>query len=269
MKSFVGSSFENVVIDESNPHYFVSGDFIVAFDGMRLIRYFGHSENVIICREIQAVGGYCFHQCNSVATVAFEPDSQLTIFGECAFSHCSALKSIRISAQVERISAYSFSQCSSLVEVAFEQGSKLTRIDREAFLDCHSLRSFTVPAQLEILQSDVFTRSNSVSISPHRNSLSQLIFEVPSRLTQLHLPMDDFVSLCIPDSIEVLTGLLRTSRRHDSVLQFDRESQLIRISLSRIDNHFRWRGGHVADVTVFVRLSEGTMRRLRSDFEAF
>jgi hypothetical protein len=207
--SFAGSLIETLVIDESNPHYFMSHAFLVAFEGMRLIRCFGHSQNVIIRRNIETLGEFCFSACKSLVGIAFEPDSRVTIFGECAFSECSALKSICIPAQVERISDSCFRRCSSLAEVIFEEGSKLTRIDRRAFVDCFSLRVFVVPARLSILESGIFNCCDS---------LSGLIFEIPSTLRNLHLPVDDFVSLCIPDSVEVLTGVLRKCKEHMATL---------------------------------------------------
>jgi hypothetical protein len=107
VQSLTRCSIERIVIDEANPHYFVSGDFLVAFDGMRLIRCFGHSESVIVGGNIESLGSLCFSECKSLVTISFESDSRLSIFGESAFSHCSALESICIPAQVGRISIYS------------------------------------------------------------------------------------------------------------------------------------------------------------------
>jgi hypothetical protein len=256
--SFSDSSIERVVLIESNPHYFVSGDFLIAVEGIRLIRYLGHSENVTIGREVEGLGEYCFGRCKSLVTVAFESNSRLTIFGESAFSHCSALKMIWIPAQVETISEYCFDQCYSLAEVRFEPGSKLTRIDLGAFMDCPALTSFFIPAHVEILESGIF---------PDGGSISELKFENPSRLKHLHLPMDDFASLCIPDSVEVLEGLLRPCQGSNRLLKFGRESQITRMHLHHPSGSFYlWRNPAVA---VFVCLSEGTMRRFRSTFEAF
>jgi hypothetical protein len=47
-KALLGSLIENIIVDEANPHYFVSADFLMALEGMRLIRYFGSSETVIV-----------------------------------------------------------------------------------------------------------------------------------------------------------------------------------------------------------------------------
>jgi hypothetical protein len=255
--SLAGSCIETVVVDELNPHYFVSGDFLVAFDGMTLIRYFGHSDNLMIGREIEALGEFCFSEFGSLVTVAFESDSRLTRFDRSAFSRCSALASICIPVQVQHICRFCFSYCRSLTEVAFEQGSKLTRIDREAFSSCSSLHSFVIPTQLEMIESDVLTS----------HSLSTLIFEIPSRLRQLYVPMQDCFSLAIPDSVEVFTVLPWKCKGHDRFLQFGRESRLMTI-------HFRYSDRDPLRIRVqpegnatFVRLSEGSLRRFRCNFE--
>jgi hypothetical protein len=254
--SFDDSAIEKVFIDESNPHYFVSGDFVVTFDGKTLIRYFGHSKNVIIGRDIETLGEGSFTRCKSVVRVAFEADSRLRQFGEYAFSECQALTSICIPAQTEHICELCFAGCRLLRAVTFEHGSKLTRIDRGAFLRCRSLRSFFIPAQLEIFESNVCTQCESIS---------QLTFEVPSKLKQLYLPISDFGSLCIPDSVEVLTAMLWKCQSHPRLLQFGRDSQLKSMRLAEVTSGLP----EIAPGQAFVRLSEGTMRRFRCSFESF
>jgi hypothetical protein len=257
---FAESSIERVIVDESNPHYFVSDDFLVAFEGMRLIRYFGHSETVTIGRDIEALGKFSFGGSRSLVTVAFEADSRLTGFDMSAFSSCSALTSICIPAEVDYIGGFCFSGCTSLAEVRFEQGSKLTRICRGAFLECCSLRLFVIPARLSILESGIFSCCDS---------LSGVIFEIPSTLCNLHLPMNDFVSLAIPDSVEILTGELRKCEGHNRLLEFGRESRLMKIRLGSSSGARRCRQIAREGVAVFVFFSEGAMRRFRCGFEAF
>jgi hypothetical protein len=255
--SFAESHIKSVVIDESNPHYFVSGDFLLAFDGMKLIRYFGHSDSVTIGREIGAIGKSCFADSKSLVTVAFEENSRLTEFGETAFSDCSALSSICIPAQVEHICNSCFFKCCSLTEVRFERGSKLTRIDDLAFIRCHSLRLFLIPGQLEILESLVFLECES---------LSELRFEIPSKLRRLYLPMHDVFSVCIPDSVEVLSGALQKCESCTRLLQFGRESRLRTIWFDEIADVSP--GLKPKAMVIFLRFSEGILRRFRCIVEA-
>jgi hypothetical protein len=256
LASIAGSSFETVVIDELNPYYSVSGGCLIKLEEMTLVRYFGHSDNVVIGHDIKTLGCSSFSCCASLLTVSFEADSRLTRFSTFAFSHCSALSSICIPAQVEVICQGCFNLCRSLAEVTFEEDSKLSRIDDRTFVGYYSLRLFDIPARLEILGSDIFS---------HCNSLSQLIFEIPSQLRQLYLPMDDFVSLSIPDSVGLLTGLLRNCDRRDRLLHFGQGSRLTKIHLNAAISPIPRRHHAVA---AFVCLSEGVMRKFRCHFEA-
>jgi hypothetical protein len=44
--AFVRSSIEEILVDGANPHYCVSGQFLIALERMTLIRYFGHAEGL-------------------------------------------------------------------------------------------------------------------------------------------------------------------------------------------------------------------------------
>jgi hypothetical protein len=81
-----------------------------------------------------------------------------------------------------------------------------------------------LPARLSIFQSGIVDQMQ----------LTQLVFmfEVPSKLRQLGLPMNDSVSLCIPDCVKVLTGRLRKCERHDRLLHFGRQPRLMKICLN-------------------------------------
>jgi hypothetical protein len=81
--------------------------------------------------------------------------------------------------------------------------------------------------------------------------------------------MDDFVSLCIPDSVEVLTGVLRKCERRNRLLHFGGESRLMKICLNSSDDD-NPSGRAASEVAaVFICLSEGAMKRFRCHFEAF
>jgi hypothetical protein len=74
--AFLKSSIEEIFVDAGNPHYFVSGRFLIGVDGMKLIRYFGHADDL---------GIDCLR------------DLGLRQIGPDAFSYCSILKSIFMS----------------------------------------------------------------------------------------------------------------------------------------------------------------------------
>jgi hypothetical protein len=166
------------------------------------------------------------------------------------------MSSICIPANVENISDYCFSSWQSLIEVSFEPGSKLTRVELRAFGGCRSLPSLVIPAQLEIMAYDVFLGCTS---------LSELIFDLPSRLRQLDLPPSEFGYLSIPDSEEVVFGNIGKRDGQHRLLQFGRESSLKRIELWH-ETNFRDRGSDTK-VNSFVDLSEEVLRRFRCQFE--
>jgi hypothetical protein len=304
-EAFLGSSIEKVSIDTANSSFFVSGDFLIASKGMMVVKYFGLAQNAIVVRACKSLGDYCFtnsrlitisfedgsqltqigafacssclslrsicipasvellgdscfNSCGSLAQFTFEPGSRLAQIGTCAFAHCSALTSICIPVQVETIPAACFHSAKSLAELSFEEGSKLTRICSTALKTCYSLRLIRVPVHLEVLDLSVFAGCKY---------LSQLIFEHPSQLRQLDLPPSNFGSLCIPDSVETITGLIGKVRGQGRLLQFSHQSRLMTIHLSHIVPRARpLRRPQTIDA-VFLSLSEELLRKFRCQFE--
>jgi hypothetical protein len=289
--AFAESSIEEIVVDTENPNFGTSGPFLVALDGLILIRYFGSGENTILHAEsefwtlntgdrlkrigpyafsensflksicipasIEVIGEVSFRECTSMSQLTFEPGSRLTRIGEYAICDCTSLISICIPAEVEEIPEGCLSECHSLEECLFESGSKLFRIHERAFENCQSLRRLVIPAQLQIMDFGAL-----LGCEP----LRELIFETPSNLKQLDLPGSDFGCLCIPDSVESVCGNIRNLADQNRVLEFGRASNLNEINLKLCQrSQFSWID--VPGNKVFVRLSEEVMRKFRSKFE--
>jgi hypothetical protein len=95
-----------------------------------------------------------------------------------------------------------------------------------------------------------------------------LKFEMPSRIRELDLPPGDFGSLSIPDSVEVIAGVIERLPGRHRLLSFGRESHLKQINLTKLTPFViardmrRSPGNHV-----FVALSEEVLRRFRFKFE--
>jgi hypothetical protein len=125
-----------------------------------------------------------------------------------------------------------------------------------AFLGCCSLRSFVVPPQLEIMGCGVFRDCTS---------LCELIFDLPSCLKQLDLPPGKFGCFCIPDCVEIVFGGVLKQKGQQRLLQFGRESSLMRLELGQqlafLDRETS------AESDSFVRLPEEVLRRFRCQFE--
>jgi hypothetical protein len=274
------SSIESITVDGANPNYFVSGQFLIAIDGMELIRYFDHGgdlavdclcglglrqmvpelfsgcqrlKSVLIPASIEILGNCCFSNCTLLTEIIFEPGSKLNEMAVMLFIKCYSLQSICIPANVETIHGYCFANCTSLANVSFAPGSKLTRIEEDAFIFCCSLRSLVIPATLEIMMFGIFHGCTS---------LCELIFDVPSRLKQLDLPPSEFGCLCIPDCVTIVCGAIGKQEGQHRLLRFGRESCVMTIEL-RDPNSYP-----DAASNSFVDVSEDVLRRFRCGFEA-
>jgi hypothetical protein len=283
--AFFESSIEEVFVDDSNPHFFFSRQFLIGVDGMILVRYFGDGEDlkadclsdlglrqigscafshcpalksILIPADIEILGDHSFDGCTSLSEIIFESGSKLTQMVGSVFVGCSSLASICIPAGVDKIPSECFRQCKSLVEVSFEPGSKLSRIGYMAFMCCGSLRSLVLPAELDIMASGALSDCRS---------LCELIFVLPSRLRQLDLPPSRFGSLVIPDCVEVVFGEIGKQEGQLRILHFGRESCLKKLSLR--ESVGPWITDQNSDTVgdSFVHLSRGVLRRFRCKFE--
>jgi hypothetical protein len=305
-QAFTGSSIENVVVDETSPYLIVAGNCLIGIQGMTLIWYFRDIADVIVPREYESVGPYCFSACKSLRSAVFEDRSKASRIEDMGFSRCTGLKSICIPASVEFLGACCFSDCESLFQVSFESGSRLTQIESWAFAGCSSLPSICIPAQVECIPTHCFDKCGSltefsfetgskltridvgafehcrslavVTIPPHAEvldsglfsqcgSLRQLIFDPPSRLKEFSLLLKDLESLCIPDSIETFSAILLRHARKSPLLQFGPKSRLTRIEIARESRSSISSSRRTWGRGAFVRLPEGTLRRFRCKFE--
>jgi hypothetical protein len=134
--TFVGSAIATVVVDEGNPNYSSSRDFLVGLNGMILLRHLRQIMDVKIGREYGAIGEYCFSARPKLSSVCFEGESSVTRIGPSAFYDCPALRVVRILASVETLGDFCFGLCRILSVMLFEDGSRLTEIGASAFLEC-------------------------------------------------------------------------------------------------------------------------------------
>jgi hypothetical protein len=75
-------------IEEGNCSFTVNGNFILDFDGVWIIRYFGESDEVIILPSVRKLSGGCFAYCRTVSSVIFECASKLSCIERSAFCGC-------------------------------------------------------------------------------------------------------------------------------------------------------------------------------------
>jgi hypothetical protein len=139
----------DIRIGAGNRSFRVSGKFLMDFEGVSIVRYFGRECYVTISCEIERILSESFSCCQWIRGLKFESPSRVVSIGSRVFEKCWMLESISIPASVEIIGEGSFRKCKNLLEVRIEVGSKLRRIEREAFLGCSSLMSVFLPRSLE------------------------------------------------------------------------------------------------------------------------
>ena len=127
--------------------------------------------SIVIPKSVTSIDNNAFYLCTSLASAAFESDSQLSSIGDNAFRNCEGLTTIKIPRGVISISDrafsscnnfttvkiprdvisigdYAFSSCYRLTNVTFEVGSQLESIGTYAFYGCNSIKSITIPAMV-------------------------------------------------------------------------------------------------------------------------
>ena len=104
--------------------------------------------SVVLPDSITSIGEKAFNGCESLTSVLFGKNSQLSSIGPGAFNYCYSLESITIPESVTNIGSDAFIYCYGLRSVTFGENSQLTSIGEGAFNWCESLESITIPASI-------------------------------------------------------------------------------------------------------------------------
>ena len=104
--------------------------------------------SVVLPDSITSIGENAFNGCESLTSVTFGKNSQLSSIGPGAFNYCYSLESITIPESVTNIGSDAFIYCYGLRSVTFGENSQLTSIGEGAFNWCESLESITIPASI-------------------------------------------------------------------------------------------------------------------------
>ena len=140
--------------------------------------------SIIIPASVTSIDMMVFENCNSLATVTFASESQLTSIEYMAFCQCrsltsinipasvtsinmsafsySGLMSINIPASVTSIGSYAFYSCGNLATVTFASGSQLTSIGGSAF-QSSGLTSISIPASVTSIGMGAFSCCNNLT----------------------------------------------------------------------------------------------------------
>ena len=132
---------------------------------------------VIIGKDITAIGRFNFFWCSRIESVSFEAGSQLERIGWGAFGY-SSLKTIAIPDSVTRIDGYAFYYCSKLSDVTIGENSRLASMGEYVFKADTSLHSLYIPDSTVQIGANIFLDAvANVTLFVGENSYAQAYAE--------------------------------------------------------------------------------------------
>ena len=134
-------------------------------------------KQVVVGKDITAIGRFNFFWCSRIESVSFEAGSQLERIGWGAFGY-SSLKTIAIPDSVTRIDGYAFYYCSKLSDVTIGENSRLASMGEYVFKADTSLHSLYIPDSTVQIGANIFLDAvANVTLSVGENSYAQAYAE--------------------------------------------------------------------------------------------
>ena len=147
--------------------------------------------SVVLPDSITSIGENAFNGCESLTSVLFGKNSQLSSIGPGAFNYCYSLESITIPESVTNIGSDAFIYCYGLRSVTFGENSQLTSIGDGAFNWCESLESITIPDSVTSIGEGAFcccAKLTSITIPDGVKSIGNHAFAGCSALESITIP---------------------------------------------------------------------------------
>ncbi len=129
----------------------MNSDFVIR--NGELVRYHGHSSEIVIPDGVAVIGGSAFEFCAYAERVVI-PDGVIVI-GAHAFSGCYHLREVVIPDSVEKIGSLAFYGCRSLSKVTLPES--VTGIGESAFAGCFALTGMTIPSGMAAIAENTFS----------------------------------------------------------------------------------------------------------------
>ena len=146
-------------------------------------------ENLILAPTITEIGECAFDNLQSLKSISFGENSQLTTIKYSAFYDCSSLKSIEIPPCVEIIDRYAFSNCTSLESITIPDS--VTTIGKSAFSNCESITSIIIPNSITKIDDTTFygcANLSSVIIPDTVTYIGNTAFRKCENLAKITIP---------------------------------------------------------------------------------
>jgi len=135
-------------------------------------------KSVKIAASITEIGNEAFLDCESLESVKFAANSNLTSIGDAAFGNCKRLRNVEIPESVTKIGNGAFSHCESFSEIRIPDS--VVEVGGRAFAGCSRATSIEIGKGVTAI--DIFSFSGCTRVESLSISLE----------TELDLPIADF-----------------------------------------------------------------------------
>lgn len=128
--------------------------------GERAFRANGSITGVTVGKSVRSIGASAFYNCRTLATLVFEPGSELTSLGGMAFQGCNGLKSVALPDSLTEIPELAFGYCRGLESVTL--GSAVRTVGSSAFYACSALKEIDLPDSVSVIGEDAFSTDDEL-----------------------------------------------------------------------------------------------------------
>jgi Leucine Rich Repeat (LRR) protein len=215
--AFVGCSLTAFTVDDANPVFSEESGVLFNKDQTVLIRFPGAGAgSYVVPNSVVTIGDWAFSECTRLTNVLIS--ATVTNLGSQGFSKCTKLASINIPDGVTHIGEWTFYQCQALTGIVFPDS--LTSIGAEAFA-ASGLTNVMIPDSVTEIGIGAFeaTQIKSVTVGIGVTAISFGMFQNCPSLTNVILPdsltyIGDYAfaeckslsSITIPSSVTLIDG---------------------------------------------------------------
>ena len=149
--------------------------------------------SIEIPASVRSISYEAFQNVDTLTSVTFEDESNLTTIGPFSFYDCEGLTTIAIPSSVEVISQSAFEKCVNLANLNLSNATSLTTIDQYAFSGCEKITSlnFTPNKALKTIDANAFRgciNMTSVTFDDALQTIGNKAFYNTQKMTSIVIP---------------------------------------------------------------------------------